>query len=360
MPRAAEADHELGVQITPWAPASEIVAVGERLGPMVDTVWVQDQLLARNVWVVLAALAQRGCGVGTNVTWPVGRNPIEMASAAATITELLHPGRRFTMGIGSGGALVAALFDMKGRTARVEEAVRLMRALWDGAEAQLDDYPHLGGQLAYVRGATAKLTYPVGTPPRILVAGVGVRIVDVAARCADGGISASNLPVHSRSALESADYDSISNMGPLLERAKQDPSFRLHFGMNVSVGDDRRLARDHARRQVALIVGNPGMWSVMELVGLDMDSARATKAAFDRGEGVTGAAMCVADSVIDSLVIAGTADDVIEPLDELRKLAFDHGYTDLFLGAPLGPDSLRAAALLADVVIPSLWPERVS
>jgi alkanesulfonate monooxygenase SsuD/methylene tetrahydromethanopterin reductase-like flavin-dependent oxidoreductase (luciferase family) len=350
----------LGVQLTPWVSAPELVAVGERLASQLDTIWVQDQMLARNVWVTLAALAQRGCGVGTNVTWPIGRNPIEMASAAATIGELLPEGRRVTIGMGSGGALVGALFDMSNRAAMVEEALVLMRALWDGGEVALDDFPRLGSRLGYVPGAVAKLTIPVVKQPDIVLAGIGPRITDLTARLADGAISASNLPVHSRAAMRSADYDSFTNMGPLVARASTDPTFHLHFGMNLSIADDREMARVHARRQVALIVGNPGMWPVMERIGLDMDSARATKAAFDQGLGIAGASDRVADSLVDALIIAGTAEDVLEPLDSLRQLAFEHGYTDLFFGAPLGPDLPLAADLLADRVIPELWPDRTS
>lgn len=348
----------LGVQVTPWVSTREILALGSTLAPQIDTVWVQDQMLARNVWVVLGALAQQGCGVGTNVTWPFGRNPIEMASAAATISELLQPGRTLTIGMGSGGALVSALFDMSGRAAVVEEALTLMKLLWTGVEVQLDDYPLLGARLGFNANAVAQLTYPVPNPPRVMLAGVGPRITDLTARAADGGISASNLPLHSRAAMTSPDYVSISNMEPLLSRAQRDEDFRLHFGMNVSIADDRDTARSHARRQVALIVGNPGMWSEMELIGLDMDSARATKAAFDDGLGIDGASKCVSDSVIDSLVIAGNPDDVVRPLAELRDIALDHGYTDFFFGAPLGPDLTRAATLLSERVIPSLWPDR--
>src|SRR5919108_2813049 len=74
----------LGIQLAPWCRSNELVALGERLSDVVDTVWVQDQMLARNVYASLAALAHAGCGVGTNVACPIGRNPIEMASAAAT------------------------------------------------------------------------------------------------------------------------------------------------------------------------------------------------------------------------------------------------------------------------------------
>ena len=170
----------LGVQITPWSSSAELVRLGRRLGAKVDTVWVQDQMLARNVYALLGALAQAGCGVGTNVTYPIGRNPIEMASAAATVAELVPPGREVILGMGTGGALVNSLFRKDRPITAVGEAVELMRALWAGTRVELDGFPTLGAALGYKPGAIAELTYPVACPPSIVMAGVGPKILEVA------------------------------------------------------------------------------------------------------------------------------------------------------------------------------------
>jgi len=142
----------LGVQITPWSSSAALVELGRKLGTVVDTVWVQDQMLARNVYALLGALAQAGCGVGTNVTYPIGRNPIEMASAAATISELVPEGREMVVGMGTGGALVNSLFTKDRPVTVVREAMELMRALWAGERVELDRFPVLGGTLNYKPG----------------------------------------------------------------------------------------------------------------------------------------------------------------------------------------------------------------
>lgn len=351
---------QLGVQLTPWASAPTIIQVGTRLREQLDTVFVQDQMLARNVFTLLGALASHGCGVGTNVTWPFARNPIEMASSAATMSELTPPGRHVTIGIGSGGALAAALFDLSGRARVVEEAIVLMKALWAGDDVELDRFPLLGKRLGYVPGATATLTYPVEQPPRIVVAGVGPRITAVAAEHADGIIAASNLPMYSGASMRSGAYAELVDSDALRKRASEDPTFRLHYGMNLSVGRDRHVARAHARRQAALIVGNPGMWPAMERLNFDMDSVHAVKAAFDDGLGIVGAAEQVSPGLADALIISGTVDDVTAPLAELRTLALEHGYTDFFLGGPLGPEPTEAAELLSRGVIPAVWPDRTA
>jgi alkanesulfonate monooxygenase SsuD/methylene tetrahydromethanopterin reductase-like flavin-dependent oxidoreductase (luciferase family) len=350
----------LGVQITPWSSSRELVELGRRLATVVDTVWVQDQMLARNVYALLGALAQAGCGVGTNVTYPIGRNPIEMASAAATIAELVPEGRELVVGMGTGGALVNSLFRKDRPISAVREAIELMRSLWSGERVELDRYPALGAVLAYKPGAVGQLTYPVERPPSLVIAGVGPKILAVAGAHSDGLISPSNMPTLSRAALVSGRFAEISGLGRArAARPASLPPLRLIFGINVSVSSDRKRAREHARRQLALVVGNPRLWPDLERVGLDLESAGAVKDAFDNGLGIDGAASQCSDALADALIISGTPDECIPAIAELRDLAAAEGYTEFYIGAPLGPDPREAADLLISHVIPQVWPDRL-
>jgi alkanesulfonate monooxygenase SsuD/methylene tetrahydromethanopterin reductase-like flavin-dependent oxidoreductase (luciferase family) len=349
----------LGVQITPWSSSAELVELGRKLSTVVDTVWVQDQMLARNVYALLGALAQGGCGVGTNVTYPIGRNPIEMASAAATIGELVPAGREVIIGMGTGGAIVNSLFRKDRPIAAVREAVELMRALWRGERVELDRFPVLGAALNYKPGAVAELTYAVERPPSIVMAGVGPMILAVAGAHADGLISPSNMPTLSRAAFATGRFAEISGLDQARAARPADlPPLRLIFGINLSVSADRRRAREHARRQVALVVGNPRLWPDLERVGLDLESAEAVKDAFDAGLGIEGAAAQCSDALADALIISGTPDECLPSVVELRDLAAAEGYEEFYLGAPLGPDPHEAAELLVSQVIPQVWPDR--
>jgi 5,10-methylenetetrahydromethanopterin reductase len=349
----------LGVQITPWRDARELVALGRRLGTTFDVVWVQDQMPARNVYVLLAALAQAGCGVGTAVTYPIGRNPVEMASAVATIGELLAPGREVVVGMGTGGAVVRSLLRKDRPVAAVAEAIQLMRALWRGESVPLDDFPVLGRTVGFRPGALAKLTYPVQRVPEIMVTGVGPRILAVAGAHADGVISASNLPTHSHAAFATGRFTELSGLDhAMAARPAGAPPLRLVFGINVSVAKDGDAARAHARRQLALVLGNPALWPDLEAVGLDVASASAVKDAFDAGLGIEGAAARLSASLADALIIAGTPDECVGRVAELRDLAAAHGYGEFYVGAPLGPDPVEAADLLLSQIVPQVWPGR--
>ena len=221
----------LGLQMAPWRRSDELVELGRSLRDVVDVMWVQDQMLARNVYVVLAALAHAGCGVGSNVTYAVGRNPIEMASAAATISELVADDREMVLGFGTGGALVASLFRRERPVAVAREAISLMRRLWSGDDVELDGFPALGGALGYRPGAVAKLTYPVERAPAIVVAGVGPKILRVAGELADGLICPSNMPTTSLPALTSGRFEELSGLSVARSaRPRGAPDLRLIFG----------------------------------------------------------------------------------------------------------------------------------
>lgn len=349
----------LGVQITPWSNSTDLVALGRRFAPVVDTVWVQDQMLARNVYALLGALAHAGCGVGTNITYPIGRNPIEMASAIATIAELVPDDRDVVVGMGTGGALVNSLFQKDRPITAVREAIQLMKALWSGARVDLDAFPVLGAALSYRPGAVAELTYPAAHTPQIVMAGVGPKILAVAATHADGLISPSNLPTLSRAAFRTGKFGEISGIDAV-RAARPDslPPLRMIFGINVSVSADRKQAHDQARRQVALVVGNPRLWPDLERVGLDVEAAGEVKDAFDQGLGIDGASARCSQDLADALIISGTPDDCVPAMVELRDLAAAEGYSEFYLGAPLGPDPQEAAGLLIDQVIPQVWPDR--
>ncbi|MFG2041577.1 LLM class flavin-dependent oxidoreductase [Dactylosporangium sp. NPDC048998] len=350
---------KLGVQIQPWHDSRELVEVGRRLSDVVDLVWVPDQMLARNVYALLGALAQAGCGVGTGVTYAVGRNPIEMASAVATIGELVRDDREVVVGIGTGGVLVNSLFRKARPVSAVREAVTLMRALWTGEPVPLDAFPVLGAALGYRPGANAQLTYPVRRRPDIVVAGIGPKILAIAAAHADGLISPSMIPTLSRAALLSGRFGEISGLDDVLSARPVDSvPLRLIFGINISVSRNRDRARAHARRQVSLMMGSPRLWPDLAAVGLDVESAGEVKAAFDNGLGVEGAAQRCSESLADALIISGSPEDCIGPMTELRDLAAAHGYTECYVGAPLGPDPSEAADLLLSDVIPEVWPDR--
>ena len=70
----------------------------------VGQIWVTDNLQSRNAFVVLAALASSvPVKLGTAVTVQYFRNPVDVADAAAAITEMMD-GRELAIGLGRGNS----------------------------------------------------------------------------------------------------------------------------------------------------------------------------------------------------------------------------------------------------------------
>lgn len=136
--------------------------------------WVPQQGQSAFVWNVLAALGERTKGdFGPGVVTPTFRwHPAMVAQAAATM-EAMYPGRSW-LGLGSGEALnehILAQYwpDVGERSARMFEAVQLIRKLFDASIAG-KDVKHDG---QYYRMEATRLWTMPEKAPEILVATAG-------------------------------------------------------------------------------------------------------------------------------------------------------------------------------------------
>jgi probable F420-dependent oxidoreductase len=122
--RVAEAAEELEFDSV-WA--TEHIIVGpEAVDPYGR---VYDPLVTLS-WI--AGWTER-IGLGTSIVLVPLHNPIHLAKEVATLQEL--SGGRFTLGVGMGWHKDEFDFmgvEFKGRGRRADEAIRLMRALWNG------------------------------------------------------------------------------------------------------------------------------------------------------------------------------------------------------------------------------------
>ncbi len=146
--------------------------------------WVDRQGNSPFVWATLGAVAEatERVRVGTGVTCPTTRiHPAIIAQAAATAACQM-PGR-FSLGVGSGENLNEHILGdawppVARRQERLEEAIEVIRELWEGGLTS-----HYGKHFT-VENARI-YTLPEELPP-ILVAVAGEKSVGLAARAGDG------------------------------------------------------------------------------------------------------------------------------------------------------------------------------
>ncbi len=146
--------------------------------------WISAQGHSAFVWSVVGAIAAATgrLELGIGVTCPIIRiHPAVLAQAAATSATLL-PGR-FFFGVGTGEALNEHILGDRWppadiRLAMLEEAVDVMRRLWEGGSVD-----HHG---AYYTVENARLYDLPESPPPVIVSAFGPKAVEVAARIGDG------------------------------------------------------------------------------------------------------------------------------------------------------------------------------
>jgi coenzyme F420-dependent glucose-6-phosphate dehydrogenase len=149
--------------------------------------WVDAQGHSPFVWTTLGGIAQatEKIRVGTGVTCPMIRiHPAIVAQATATVAAMM-PGR-FFLGVGSGENLnehvTGARWPLPDeRLEMMEEAVEVMRLLWQGGEQT-----HRGKH--YTVDHARVYTLP-DEPPDVYVAATAPKAAELAGRIGDGFIS---------------------------------------------------------------------------------------------------------------------------------------------------------------------------
>ena len=149
--------------------------------------WVDAQGESPFVWSTLGGIAEatEKIRVGTGVTCPMIRiHPAIVAQAAATVAAMM-PGR-FFLGVGTGENLNEHVLGDRWpppdeRLEMLEEAVEVMRLLWQGGEQT-----HRGRH--YTVDHARVYTLP-DDPPDVYVAGSAPKAAELAGRIGDGLIS---------------------------------------------------------------------------------------------------------------------------------------------------------------------------
>jgi 5,10-methylenetetrahydromethanopterin reductase len=157
----------------PLAAWADLAAQLESEG--VERLWLIDsQLAMKDVYAGLLLAAQRTSRMllGTGVTNPLTRHPTVTASAIAAVAEV--SGGRAALGLGAGDSAVYGIGWKPARVAQVEAAMRFLRAVLRGEEAEWE-------------GRAYRLPHAPGPVP-VWLAASQRRMCALAGRLADGVI----------------------------------------------------------------------------------------------------------------------------------------------------------------------------
>lgn len=329
----------------------ELIDLAERatkiLGPFRFTrVWTNDNLEYRSVLASSAAIVARlPVKLGTAVTVPYFRNPIDLAMAFATMSELTN-GQEISLGLGPGSRsiLTRHVVRTKPMTIMAELAVAL-RTLFSGAALStgdipvLADYFHLNAEhyaLRFKAPAPIHLYYgPSLLKPAVL---------DLIARHFDGVILQTLYGTDDMEA-------SLARLDAARSQSGAPEPLRKTMLLNASISRDGHAARQHAKRFVSHIASG---WpdDVLSAKGIDPKAIQAVRQAYAENRGVDYASSLTPDHAVDRLIIAGTPGECIGRLRNLFQLAARHGFSEISIGVPLGPDVPEAIELWGTEILP--------
>jgi 5,10-methylenetetrahydromethanopterin reductase len=346
-----------GIQFFPSRPAPETAAYAKRAISQYpfEKIWLPDHLTHENVFVSLAAIiAETSAHVGTSVTNPFCRTPVDLASSFAALSHLAGE-RGITIGIG-GGSPSSDMIRKRGRVGVLREIVLFLRELFAGRKATLGDFPHLADFFRLDPVAQALLRFPPDDPPEIFVAAAGPQTLRVAGEVGDGLIL-SNFSFPTALLRQGALAAIAAKVQEGRSARKDGSGFTKVLHLHVSVARDgghaRRFGRHMASR--ALIQGHLRRQSFMRLA-VPAETAAAVQEAYQQGKSLDDMEALVSDRLIEEsgIIIAGTPRDCIEQLDETLRLAKPHRFDILDIASPLGPDWNEAIDIICQEILPEL------
>jgi coenzyme F420-dependent glucose-6-phosphate dehydrogenase len=262
--------------------------------------------------------------MGTSVLTPTFRyHPSVVAQAFATLATMFP--ERVILGVGTGESLneVPAVGltwpEPKERTARLKEALTLIRKLW--SEQRLS----FRGQFYRTENATI---YDLPTrPPPIYVAGAGPVMAKYAGQFADGFICTSGKPPQLyRDTL-------LPNVAAGVQASGRTPAdLDMMIEMKVSFDSERQRALEDTRQWAALALSPEEKSSVED--PLEMERL---------------AAAIPVERAAQRWIVSTDPDEHVEKIRPYLEMGFRH----LVFHAP-GPDQSRFLNLYADQVLPRL------
>ena len=168
----------------------------------------------------------------TTVVDTVRRHPAMLAQTALTISHL--SGGRFVLGIGSGEMenIAPYGFDFDAPVSRFEEAIQVIKLLWEGT-GPID----FDGRFHRLQHARLDAEPYQGTPPPIWIGGSGPRTLGIAGRNADGWLPVGNITPDTYA-------EQLTTVRRAADVAGRDPDAITAAGFVIClIGDDDEIAQ---------------------------------------------------------------------------------------------------------------------
>lgn len=264
-----------------------------------EAVWLTD-FYNRDAFVRMAMVgaATSRIGVASGIAYTFARSPVITAAAAADVDEIT--GGRVILGLGTGTKRMQEFWyglAFESPAPKAAEVVRLLRALWQAPSNRPFRFDGRFYKIAidlFGRPGRVRSDIPV------YMAGVNRMMVRTAATVADGLVG---HPLYSRRYLADVVLPAVAD--GLAREGRARGAFDVAGYVITSIADDRQMAREEAKRQIAFYATTRTYDAILDLHGwqAEKDAIRAAFRTFD----IAGMTAAVSDEMVDEMAIAGTA-----------------------------------------------------
>jgi alkanesulfonate monooxygenase SsuD/methylene tetrahydromethanopterin reductase-like flavin-dependent oxidoreductase (luciferase family) len=313
-----------------------------------NQVWTNDNLEYRSVLVSSAAIVMRlPVKLGTAVTVPYFRNPVDLAMAFATISEITN-GREISLGLGPGSrSILAHQVERVKPLVIMAELATALRKLFSGESLRSSEIPVLASYF-HMNAEQYALRFKTQSPIRLYYGPSLLKpaVLDLIARHFDGVILQTLYGIADMEA-------SLARLQEARAQSSLGEPLRKVMLLNASISRDGQAARQHAKRFVSHVASG---WpdEVLKTKGIDPQAIQAVRQAYAENRGVDYAVSLTPDEAVDRLIIAGTPAQCTERIAELFSLAARDGFAQITLGVPLGPDIPEVIDLWGTEILPAL------
>lgn len=317
-----------------------------------DNIWVSDHLNYRHLFVILSTIASNtSIKIGPAVMPPYYRNPVDVASAAASLSEMTD-GEEISMGIGRGGLFTAGYWINQTEPYRmVRETTEMLNELWAGNEVRFGDYDQLASYFNLNPGVTEQLAFTPQAPIRCYMGGFGDTSMEVCGKFMDGTV----IPGLALAFLKTGRLTTIlEKADQAAKESDRDKELKHVVEINTSIADDPQEARDFARTYV--VHAFPMVdWSDEELkkLGVDRQTLERVQTAREEGASLHETAELVTDAMVESTFLVGTPEDCRNQLKEVKEDIIE-SEIDQISFAKLGPDYRKSIEALSSEIIPTI------
>ncbi len=346
-----------GIQLYPPCAAPEMAGYAQKAMDQhaFDKVWVPDHLTYENVFVILAAIVgQTNAHVGTSVTHPWARTPVDLASSFAALAHLAGD-RGITVGIGAGSPSSNMIRKTK-RVAMARETILFLREMFAGKTVKLGEFANLSEFFRLDPQAEGFLRLPPKQAPEIFVAAAGPQMLKMAWDIGDGLI-VSNLSFPTALVRQGAIDLAMAELEKARRERTDGRKFTKVLHLHISVSRDGGAAKRCAKRMGAgaLIQGHMLKQRMLKLP-VPETTAGAVAAAHESGKSVDDMMDLIDDDLLTQVgtVIAGTPKECIAGIDEMLRAAKPYGFDIVDMASPLGPNWDEAIDLICQDIIPEI------